>query len=146
MTEIRRMTLEDVDDVYEIEKAEFVVPWTKDSFIKEMTTNSLAVYYVAVVDGKICGYVGMWHVVTEAHIINVCVAKEYQRKGIGRMLVQKMVDESVEREVMGMTLECSTVNEKAINLYKSFGFEIEGTRKEYYEVTKEDCYIMWKYF
>lgn len=145
MIEIREMTIDDVDDVYAIEKQQFVVPWTKDSFIKEMS-NFMAIYYVATFDGVVCGYGGMWHVVTEGHITNVAVLEDKKGLGIGRLLVEKLIEVAKEKEMMGITLECSTKNTVALNLYKSFGFKEEGIRKEYYEVTKEDCYIMWLYF
>lgn len=146
MIEIREMTIDDVDAVFEIEKEQFIVPWTKESFIKDVTENFMAIYYVAVCDNIVVGYIGMWHIVTEGHITNVAVLKKYQGQGIGRMLVSKLIDVAHEKYMMGLTLECSTVNEKALNLYKSLGFNIEGERKDYYEVTHEDCYIMWLYF
>ncbi len=146
MIKIREMTIEDVDNVHVIEKEQFVVPWTKDSFIRELTENVCGLYYVAEVDGVIAGYIGLWHVITEGHMTNVAVLKKYEGMGIGTMLMQKIIDVAIEKEMIGITLECSTVNEKALHIYKKFGFVIEGERKEYYEVTKEDCYIMWKYF
>lgn len=140
------MTINDIDKIYEIEKEQFVIPWTKDSFIKELTDNFCAIYFVAEVSGVIAGYLGLWHIVTEGHMTNIAVSKKYENMGIGNMLIQKMIDTAIEKEMIGLTLEVSTVNEKALYLYKKFGFKIEGERKEYYEVTKEDCYIMWKYF
>ncbi len=146
MITIREMTLEDVDSVHEIEQEQFVVPWTKASFIKELTENVCGLYYVAEVDGVVAGFIGLWHVIFEGHMTNVAVLKKYEGMGIGTMLMQKIIDVAIEKDMTGITLECSTVNEKALHIYKKFGFVIEGERKEYYEVTKEDCYIMWKYF
>ncbi len=146
MIEIREMTLEDVDAVYEIEKEQFVVPWTKESFIKELNENFCANYFVALYDGVIAGYIGLWHVITEGHMTNVAVSKKFEGKGIGTKLLEKIIELGIEKEMIGITLECSTVNDKALHIYKKYGFVIEGERKEYYEVTKEDCYIMWKYF
>ncbi len=146
MIEIREMTIDDVDSIFEIEKEQFVVPWTKESFIKDLTENFCAIYYVAICDGEIAGYLGLWHVITEGHMTNVAVGKKFEGRGIGNLLIQKMIDVAIEKEMIGITLEVSTVNDKALHLYKKYGFEVHGTRKEYYEVTKEDCYVMWKYF
>lgn len=146
MINIRSMTLQDVDKIYEIEKEQFVVPWTKESFIKDLTDNFCSIYFVAELSGEIAGYLGLWHVINEGHMTNVAVSKKYENIGIGNKLIQKMIDTAIDKEMIGITLEVSTINEKAIHLYKKFGFEIEGERKQYYEVTKEDCYIMWKYF
>ena len=46
--------------------------------------------------------------------------------------------------VTAITLEVRVSNQRAINLYKKFGFVEEGIRKEYYEDNKEDALIMWK--
>ncbi len=146
MIEIREMTLEDIDAVFEIEKEQFTVPWTKQSFIKDFSENFCANYFVAVKDGELAGYIGLWHVITEGHMTNIAVAKKFEGLGIATMLMQKIVDFAIEKEMIGITLEVSTINEKALSIYKKFGFVIEGERKEYYEVSKEDCYIMWKYF
>lgn len=146
MITIRDMVVEDLDIIYQIEKEQFVVPWTKESFLKDLTENFCSIYFVAEVDGDIAGYLGLWHVVTEGHMTNVAVSQKYQNIGVANKLIQKMVDTAIEKEMIGLTLEVSTINEKAIHLYKKFGFKIEGERKEYYEVTKENCYIMWRYF
>lgn len=146
MIEIRQMHIDDVDFIYEIEKEQFVVPWTKQSFIKDLTENFCAIYFVAIYNGEIAGYLGLWHVITEGHMTNVAVCKKYEGKGIGNLLIKKMIDTAIEKEMIGLTLEVSTINDKALHLYKKYGFQIEGTRKEYYEVTKEDCYVMWLYF
>ncbi len=146
MIEIREMLVSDIDAVYEIEKEQFVVPWTKDSFKKDLCENFCANYFVATIDDVVVGYLGIWHVITEGHMTNVAVSKKHEGKGIGKMLIERMIDFATSKEMIGITLECSTVNEKALYLYKKYGFIIEGERKNYYEVTNEDCYIMWKYF
>ena len=80
MVEILPMTQAHVDGVVQVEEASFSIPWTRRDFEKEINENNLAIYYVAVLDGKVVGYAGMWHVITEGHITNVAVLEEY-RKG-----------------------------------------------------------------
>lgn len=146
MIEIRNMTVDDVYEVSEIEKATFYIPWTEADFKKEMTENKLAIYKVAVLDGKIVGYCGMWHVVTEGHITNVAVLEDYRGKGIGDMLISSLIDEGIKKEMIGITLEVRISNIKAQRLYSKYGFKPEGFRKKYYSDTGEDAVIMWKYF
>ena len=106
----------------------------------------MAIYYVAVEDGKILGYAGMWHVVVEGHITNVGVLEEARCKGIGSMLMEKLIEIGVEKKMYGITLEVRMGNAPAQALYHKYGFKAEGIRKNYYPDTKEDAIIMWKYF
>ncbi|MGN1318934.1 MAG: ribosomal protein S18-alanine N-acetyltransferase, partial [Lachnospirales bacterium] len=136
------MTLEHIDGIMEIEKDSFAIPWTRKSVESELK-NKLAIYIVALLDNKVVGYGGMWHVVTEGHITNIAVHKDYRNKGIGDSLVKKLIEIAYEKEMIGLTLEVRPSNEAALKLYKNNGFKLEGIRKEYYEDNKEDAYIMW---
>ena len=74
--EITKMTRDDLEAVYEIDKDSFPVPWSKTSFEEELK-NMLATYFVAKLDGKVVGYIGMWLVVDECHITNIAVQHLY---------------------------------------------------------------------
>ncbi len=146
MLEIQQMTQEHIDDVLTIEQSCFALPWTREDFEREMTENKLAIYIIAVLDGKIVGYAGMWHVVTEGHITNVAVLQEYRKQGIGNALIEEIIRIAEQREMIGITLEVRISNIAAQKLYTKYGFRPEGFRKKYYQDTKEDAIIMWKYF
>ncbi len=146
MIEIVRMDLQHVDEVARIERDTFPMFWTKQDFINEVTTNKLAIYFVALKDGKVVGYAGMWHVVTEGHITNIAVDSEYRRMGIGRMLVEALIKQAEELNMIGITLEVKISNLTAQHLYTSLGFKPEGIRKKYYSDTGEDAVVMWKHF
>lgn len=146
MLEILPMTKEHIEAVVYIEENCFAIPWTKADFEREITQNQFAIYRVAVLDGKIVGYAGMWHVVTEGHITNVAVLQEYRGKGIGNALIEEMIAIAEHKEMIGMTLEVRISNIIAQKLYTKYGFRPEGFRKNYYQDTKEDAIIMWKYF
>ncbi len=135
----------DIEEVFEIELESFSVPWDKKSFYDEMS-NKLAIYIVAREDGKIIGYAGMWHVVTEGHITNVAVCEEHRQKGVGSLLMEKFIEIGKQKEMIGLTLEVRIGNENAMRLYSKYGFKPEGIRKNYYADTKEDAVIMWLYF
>ena len=146
MLEILPMKEEHIDAVLHIEESCFEIPWTKADFEREMTQNQFAIYRIAVLDGKIVGYAGMWHIVTEGHITNVAVLPEYRRQGIGNALIEEMIVIAEQKEMIGMTLEVRISNIAAQKLYTKYGFRPEGFRKNYYQDTKEDAIIMWKYF
>lgn len=138
------MTLEHLDDVYEIELDSFSIPWEREDFTKELTNNSMAIYIVALIDSKVVGYGGMWHVVNEGHITNIAVAEDYRRRGVGTALLSRMIEIAEEKEMIGLELEVRVGNANAMRLYSKFGFKTEGIRKNYYADTKEDAIIMWK--
>ena len=146
MIEIVPMTEEHIDGVVAVEEATFSIPWPRSEFEREIKENNMAIYYVAVEDGKVVGYAGMWHVVVEGHITNVGVLEETRGKGVGSMLMEKLIEVGIEKKMYGITLEVRMGNAPAQALYHKFGFKAEGIRKNYYPDTKEDAIIMWRYF
>ena len=141
---LRQMTLEDVDGVLAIEKESFTTPWSRGSFIKEVTENKLAYYTVAEMDGVILGYAGVWLIVDEGHITNIAVAPKYRGREIGKKILEKLIEELKNRKILRVTLEVRASNEVAIGLYRSYGFIILGRRPGYYTDNGEDALIMWK--
>jgi len=141
----REMTLEDVDQVAEIELATFPTPWSRESFYTEIKDNKIAKYIVAVKQNKIVGYGGLWHVFDEMHITNVAVIKEHRGLGIGNGLVCKLIDMAERDElVSSIALEVRRSNFRAQSLYRKYGFIVIGVRERYYEDNREDAYIMQK--
>lgn len=133
-----------IEGIMEIEKDSFAIPWSRAAVEKELS-NNLAIYAVVKENDKVVGYGGMWHVVNEGHITNIAVHKDYRRKGIGNIIVNKLIEIAEEKEMIGLTLEVRKSNLPALELYRKNGFKLEGIRPEYYEDNKEDAYIMWKY-
>ena len=138
----RRMTLEDVPQVHEIELKTFHTPWSYQSFVDEMTTNKCARYIVAEEDGKILGYAGAWLVFDEGHITNIAVDEAARGRGIGTMVTQALMQYAANMGVQYMTLEVRKSNLVAQNLYKKLGFIELGVRKRYYEDNGEDALLL----
>jgi ribosomal-protein-alanine N-acetyltransferase len=147
MIEVVKMTEEHIDAIIDIENKCFAMPWSRRSMEGELerANNGLAYYFVGLVDGKVAGYGGMWHVVTEGHITNIAIDEDYRRMGVGDAIVSEMMRVADELNMLGVTLEVRVSNKAAIALYKKHGFGMEGIRKEYYEDNREDAYIMWNY-
>ena len=137
----RRMTLEDVPQVHEIELKTFHTPWTYQSFVDEMTTNKCARYVVAEEDGKVLAYAGAWLIFEEGHITNIAVTEEARGRGIGKGVTRELMQYAANMGVQYMTLEVRRSNTVAQNLYKSLGFIELGVRKRYYEDNGEDAYL-----
>src|SRR6056297_1062972 len=141
---IRKMTIEDLDRVMEIEEETFSVPWSRDSYESEISTNMLSAYFVVEAAGRIIGYCGMWFILDEAHITNIAVQKSFRGKGIGAMLVGCLLEEALKKGIGKLTLEVRDSNIAARKLYEKMGFSEEGIRPGYYPDNHEDAIIMWK--
>src|SRR5690606_485299 len=103
--------------------------------------NGFASYYVALYNKEVVGYAGIWVVLEEAHITTLAVSPKWQGKGIGKALLQHLINEADSKGAVRMTLEVRVSNLKAQELYKKFGFVVCGRRPKYYR--DEDALIMW---
>ncbi|MFD1205856.1 MULTISPECIES: ribosomal protein S18-alanine N-acetyltransferase [Sporosarcina] len=139
----RKMTVEDIPAVVEIEKEAFPTPWTEEIFEHEMTSNDYAHYIVAVDGDTVVGHCGMWVVLDECHITNVAVRKSLRGYGIGEALMRKAIELCEANDVKLMTLEVRVSNDPAKNLYRKLGFQDGGIRKNYYTDDHEDALVMW---
>ncbi|HSW56980.1 MAG TPA: ribosomal protein S18-alanine N-acetyltransferase [Dehalococcoidales bacterium] len=90
----------------------------------------------------IIGFVGMWMMVDEVHIINLAVRESMRGKGIGETLLIASIDTAFKLRAALVTLEVRASNVVAQNLYLKYGFHKMGIRKAYYTDNKEDAWIM----
>ena len=140
---VRPMVMTDVDGVMAVEHDSFLTPWSRSAFEEELAQNRLARYIVAEENGAIVGYAGTWLVINEAHVTNVAVSGQRRREGIGRLLMQKLMELARDNDMESMTLEVRVSNAAARHLYEQLGFVEAGIRKNYYSETKEDALILW---
>ena len=145
MIEYRRMVPEDADGVARVEKACMPVPWSRESFWQE-AANTDAYYLLGIdidKDNLIMAYAGCWVLGNEGHITNVAVDLDYQGQGMGRKLMEKLVEAVKPLGVDSMTLEVRPSNTRALALYEKLGFKSVGRRPKYYTQPVEDAEIMW---
>lgn len=90
----------------------------------------------------IAGYVGMWFMVDDAHIVSIAVRQEYRRLGLGELLLISAVEMAMLRHSQRVTLEVRVSNFPAHTLYEKYGFHKVGVRKRYYADNHEDAVIM----
>ena len=138
---IREMTLDDLLAVMEIEEENFSVPWTETGFFSFLIRDD-TLFLVAEENEEILGYIGIVCVPEDGDITNVAVKRSRQNGGIGKKLVETMIEKSAKRGVKNIFLEVRVSNAPAIHVYESCGFENVGLRKNYYDDPKEDAYIM----
>jgi ribosomal-protein-alanine N-acetyltransferase len=90
----------------------------------------------------IIGYVGIWLMVDQAHIVAIAIREEYRRQGLGELLLAEAVEMALSNGQESVTLEVRRSNESAQALYEKFRFLKVGVRRRYYTDNKEDALIM----
>lgn len=100
----RRMTIDDVDAVHAIELDTFPMPWKREDFVREMTTNVCARYMVAEKEGSVIGFAGAWIVLDEGHITNIAIEKSQRGQGYGEGITRSLMQYAANLGVNYMTL------------------------------------------
>lgn len=130
-----------LEELARLEQECFSHPWSRQALEEELS-NPAAVFLVAVEGEGVVGYAGMHVVWGEGYIDNIAVFPHARRKGVGRKLVQALIDWMDHHEGLFLTLEVRPSNEAAVLLYHSVGFEEAGRRKGFYQDPKEDALLM----
>ena len=138
---LREMTIDDIDAVIKGETEIFGDSLGFDMLYQEITLNPYAHYIVLDIDGSVEGYVGFWIEGEHSELINFYVSKKYQNQGFGSMMLDFIISVCESVKCKNLSLEVRVSNEKAIHLYKSFGFVESHIRKEYYS-NHEDAIVM----
>ncbi|MGQ0717034.1 MAG: ribosomal protein S18-alanine N-acetyltransferase [Pseudonocardiales bacterium] len=135
------MTAADVGRCTELEQLLFDGddPWSPEAFLEALTAGHH--YFAAREDGSLIGYAGLASLGGEAEIHTLAVDPAHQGRGIGRALLRAMLDHAAGATVF---LEVRTDNEAAIQLYRSEGFAVIGTRRGYYRPSGADAFTMRK--
>lgn len=138
----RPMTLADVDGVHAIEEATFAMPWSRESFVREVTENKCARYVVGELNGEIIAFAGAWLVIDEAHVTNIAVREDMRGRGYGEKITRALMQATANEGCLWMDLEVRRSNLRAQGLYRKVGFIDVGYRKRYYEDNQEDALLM----
>jgi [ribosomal protein S18]-alanine N-acetyltransferase len=139
---IRKMTLEDIPAVVQLDKISFSLPWPERSFRFEVADNPVARCWVGEVDGHLVGMVVGWMFVDEIHIATIATHPDYRRQGIGRKLLSHILRQALEEGAESSFLEVRESNLAAQEMYRQFGYEPAGRRKRYYRDNDEDAILM----
>ena len=139
-------SMQNVFQLYNIEKECFgKEAWTVNNLIAEFH-NDYSYFLGEVVDDTIVGYACVRVMYEEAQVCNIAVLPEYRRQGIGTRLLQSIAELATANSCERCELEVNTANTATVKLYEKCGYEIVGTRRNYYRRTKRyptrDAYTM----
>ncbi len=143
MIEIIQMDEAWTGRVAELEKVCFSTPWSEQSIAQELH-NPLSLWLLAVEGESLAGYVGSQTVMGETDMMNLAVAPQRRRQGIGRRLVEELTARLARMGSRSLTLEVRASNAPARALYEAMGFVQTGLRRGYYRSPREDGLILRK--
>ncbi len=141
---IRRMREEDLPAVRAIEALSFSNPWSDNTFRGEIQNTPVSFPMVVVrrPGEEVVAYIIYWQIRDDVQVNNVAVHPDCRGLGLGEALMRYAIARVRESGATFMTLEVRQSNAPALALYKKLGFEVMGTRKNYYTKPDEDAFVM----
>ena len=141
---IRKIEFKDIEDIIKLEN-ETLNTTLGEEMLKIAVTSSMAYYYVYIENNKIIGYISSSFDDVTIEILNFCVDKKYQHKGIGTKLISHLFTELLNKGANNSILEVRESNIKAISFYERIGYKKISIRKNYYS-NGENAYVLQKIF
>jgi len=142
LPKLRPMHAADLDRIMEIEPVIYTHPWTRGNFEDSMRVG----YSCWVIDcgGVVTGYGVLMIGVREAHLLNLSIAPEWQRRGLGRSLLEHFVHIGRDSDAQQVFLEVRPSNTSARRMYADYGFRDISVRRGYYPAAggREDAILM----
>ena len=130
---IDKMGISDFEIIKNSLKSDFDDFWNENILKQELlNTDSIFLVVKDTISDEILGFAGIEIVLDEAELMNIVIRKNKRGLGIGKSLMEKIINIAKENNIKILKLEVNEKNLIAINLYKSFGFKQTGIREKYY--------------
>lgn len=141
-TVVRRLDVSDLDRIMEIELLAYPYPWTRGIF-----ADCIRVGYDCwglQAGAILAGYSVQTHAAGENHLLNLCIAPEFQRRGMGSILLDNAIRTARMHLCDCIFLEVRPSNRAGIEIYRKYGFIPVGERPDYYrsDSGKESAIVM----
>ena len=142
MNTISTLSTTDLPRAFAIETRAHAFPWSEHTFASNQGERYLN--YQLTVEGRMAAFAITQVVLDEATLFNIAVDPDFQRRGLGKALLEHLIDELEKRGVLTLWLEVRASNVAAIALYESLGFNEATIRRNYYPTAdgREDAIIM----
>ncbi|HEY7791822.1 MAG TPA: ribosomal protein S18-alanine N-acetyltransferase [Vicinamibacterales bacterium] len=134
----------DLDGVLDVEEQSFTNPWTREMYLNELAHSRVARVYVLRAEGRVIGFCSVWLILDELHINNLAIHPDARGRGLGTLLLDRVLGAAAQDGARRATLEVRRSNDTARRLYRRMGFEMVGTRRNYYTSPVEDALILWR--
>ncbi len=134
----------DLQEVLAIEYAVYPFPWTNGNFLDSLNSGYES-WVLRNSSRTLVGYLLMLPAVDEAHLLNITVHADLHGQGIGRAMLDYVVECTRRKGLASVLLEVRPSNQRALTIYTKYGFQRIGVRKNYYPAahsTREDAIVM----
>lgn len=128
---IRRATIDDIDGIYYLEKQYPIDMYSMD-IIRDTFANNYYENLVITIDDNIIGYISVTNIYEECNLVKIIIDENHRKKGYATKLINKVLNDAVEKQVQKVYLEVRSNNIPAKNLYEKIGFKKTNTREKYY--------------
>jgi [ribosomal protein S18]-alanine N-acetyltransferase len=139
---IRKMALDDLEQVIAIDQMSFGLPWPPRSFQFELTDNPASRSWVAEMEGRVVAMLVAWLIVDEIHIATIATHPDFRKQGIGEKLLSFILKSAKDEGAITSFLEVREGNAAALRMYHKFGYVESGRRTGYYKDNGEDAILM----
>lgn len=139
------MTVSDLDRVMAVEASAYAFPWTRGNFIDSIAAGYFMEMLVQKTDRALVGYYAAMPGVDELHLLNLTVAPAFQRRGHALRLLSALQARARAHGLGSLWLEVRVSNERALAVYRRWGFVQSGLRRGYYPAAggrREDAVVM----
>lgn len=145
---IAQVTANDVPEIVRLARLLKLEPWTENDLSAELDRDNstfLGIYK------KRDGLIGFLNARTipgendnsvDFELLNIGIEPENQKQGCGRLLIDALIATGQSIGLANVFLEVRSANISAIEFYRKYGFEVVGTRKDFYRNPEDDAYVM----
>ncbi|WP_240327752.1 ribosomal protein S18-alanine N-acetyltransferase [Dechloromonas sp. HYN0024] len=135
------MNERDLDAVAALEATLQIFPWTRGNFADSLVAGYSV--WVLRLGGDLIGFSVVMPVIDEAHLLTIGICKRYQGQGYGARMLRHAMEYARLGGAKTLFLEVRPSNERAVDLYRHFGFRQIGLRKGYYPavIGREDALV-----
>jgi len=135
----RKMTLNDLEQIMQIEKDVFAKYWSENFFIN-MINDSIC--FVNILNNKLLGYFVGMRFDKFFYLMNFAISRFDQNKGYGSQMMRFLLSFLKQNNFFYVFLDVRESNSTAINLYKKFSFVPYQKKEKYYSSPAEDAIQM----
>lgn len=150
---IKLLTPSQVSEIVALDRICLGGLWTEEGYLREIASDKSTLITLNLTldlsdpegnnQSQMIGMACLWSIVDEAHITLLGIHPEHRQQGLGQLLLLILLKDAIARQLERATLEVNEHNLGAINLYQKYGFQVAGTRKNYYQPAGDDALVLW---
>ena len=136
---LRPLDAADVEPVAALQQRTFGASgWSAKTLRGELDSSRVSILYLLEHDGDLLSMFGCWHVLDDLYLATIAVQPDLQRRGLGELTLLSVLRLAERLPVELLRLDLRVSNAAALELYRKYGFQREGVRRNLYAHPLED--------